>query len=105
MASVTTKPLSEVLTEGRLATLRELASKYGIHDLRIFGSFARGEATADSDLDLLIAIDDGPALAKRFISFHDEVQKLFGMKVDVLTDDALNPRLHARILREAQPLR
>ena len=105
MASMATKPLSDVLTAARLAALRELASKYGIHDLRIFGSYARGEATADSDLDLLVTIEDGPGLAKRFISFHDEVQKLFGMRVDVLTEDALNPRLHARILREAQPLR
>lgn len=105
MASIATKALSEVLTADRLAALRALASKYGVHDLRIFGSYARGEANADSDLDLLAAIDDGPGLAKRFISFHDEVQQLFGMKVDVLTEDALNPRLHARILREAQPLR
>ena len=59
----------------------------------------------DSDLDLLVTIDDGPGLARRFIGFHAEVQTLFGMKVDVLTDDALHPRLHTRILREARPLR
>ena len=61
--------LSDVLTPDRLAALRELAWKYGVHDLRVFGSCARGEATPESDLDLLVDIDYGRGVAMRLVHF------------------------------------
>jgi predicted nucleotidyltransferase len=98
------RALSEVLSPDRLAALRELAAKYGVHDLRVFGSYARGEATAESDLDLLVDIDYDRGVAMRLVHFCQDVETLFGMKVDVLTEDGLDKRLHARIFREARPI-
>ena len=49
--------LATVLTPPRIRALNELAVKYGVKDLRVFGSFARGEARPDSDLDLLVDIE------------------------------------------------
>jgi predicted nucleotidyltransferase len=104
MATAATRALTDVLTPDRLLALRELASKYGVHDLRVFGSYVRGEATPESDLDLLVDIDYGQGVAMRFVHFCQEIEKLFGMKVDVLTEDGLDEGLHAGILREARPL-
>lgn len=95
---------TDVLTPERLEALRALARKYGVKDLRVFGSYARGEAGPDSDLDLLVRLDYGSGVVDRFLDFCDEAERLLGMKVDVLTERALDPHLHARIFREARPL-
>lgn len=99
------RALGEVLTPERLAALRELATKYGVKDLRVFGSYARGDAKPESDLDLLVDIDYGRGVAMRLVHFCQEARELLGMKVDVVTRDGLDNRLHARIFREARPLR
>ena len=99
-----TRSLSDVLTPERLGALRELAASNGIRDLRVFGSFARGEAGPDSDLDLLVDIDYGRGVAMRLVRFYQGARDLLGMNVDVLTVDGLDERLHARILREARPI-
>ena len=96
--------LAEILTSDRLAALKELAARYGVKDLRVFGSYARGEAGPESDLDLLVDIDYGPGVADRFLDFCEEAERLLGIKVDVLTQAALDRDLHARIFREARSL-
>lgn len=96
--------LSDVLPPDRLAALRALAAKYGVKDLRVFGSYARGEAGPESDLDLLVDIEYGRGVAMRLVHFYQEARKLLGMNVDVATVDGLDKKLHARIFREARPL-
>jgi predicted nucleotidyltransferase len=96
--------LADVLTPERLQALHELADKYGVHDVRVFGSYARGEARPDSDLDLLIDIDYGPGVSDRLVDFYLSVRDLLGMPVDVVTEGGLDRILHARIFREARAL-
>jgi hypothetical protein len=75
-----------------------------VSNIRVFGSFARGEAGPDSDLDLLVSLDDRRGVAHRFLRLCEEASRLLEMKVDVVTERALNPQLHAPIPREARPL-
>lgn len=96
--------IGDVLTPERLQSLRVLAQEHGVRDLRVFGSYARGEARADSDLDLLVDIEYGRGVAMRLVHFYQEACKLLGIRVDVVTADGLDKRLHARIFREARPL-
>lgn len=97
-------PVNPLLSADRIEALRELGDRYGVSNIRVFGSFARGDAGPDSDLDLLVSLDYRRGVAHRFLRFCEEASRLLGMKVDVVTERALDPRLHAPILREARPL-
>lgn len=98
------RSLSDVLTPERLAALLALADKHGVTDVRVFGSYARGEAEPDSDLDLLVNIEYGRGVAMRLVRFYQEAKTLLGLNVDVVTVDGLDPKLHARIFREARSI-
>ena len=94
----------------RLAELRThrgqiqaVADRYGIHNVRVFGSVARDTATADSDLDLLIDVQPGRGYLD-LAGFALDVEDLLGVFTQVATPNGLNPRLRARILAEAVPL-
>jgi predicted nucleotidyltransferase len=85
------------------ATILAIAAKHGVTRVRVFGSFARGEARQDSDLDLLI--EAGPQTPPWFpggLLFDLEAE--VGRRVDVVEESSLNPLIRDRVLREAIPL-
>jgi predicted nucleotidyltransferase len=86
----------------REAILR-LAASYGIRTVRLFGSSARGEATADSDVDVLVDFEPGRSLLDQ-VGFEQDLEALLGCRVDVVAEGGLSPYLEARILQEARPL-
>ena len=67
----------------------ELQRKYPISRLGIFGSYARGEATESSDIDLAVELD-GP-MGLNFVAMANEIEELFGTKVDVVPKRAIKP--------------
>lgn len=80
-----------------------LADKHGARNPRIFGSVAKGEAGPDSDIDLLVKMEDGRSLLDLSALVLD-LQDLLGIKVDVVSEDGLYWILRRRILKEARPL-
>lgn len=87
----------------RDAILR-IAAAHGVTRIRVFGSFVRGDARDDSDLDLLI--DASPAVRTPFFpgGLLSDLEQELGRKVDVTTEAALHPLLRDEVLREAVPL-
>ena len=78
---------------------QELGAQYGVEHIYLFGSYARGEATADSDVDL--RLDKGQLrglfqLAGLQLALEDRL----GAKVDLLPSDSLDDRFLSRIRRE-----
>lgn len=69
----------------------------------MYGSVARGEDTATSDIDLLVDLDDGVSLVD-LIGLERELRKLLGVDVDVVPADTLKPYIRALVLSEAIPL-
>ena len=92
--------------DGMIGTLRrslpELRRRYPIASLAVFGSWARGEQRADSDLDLLVEFD-GP-IGWQIVTLEDEPSARPGVKVDLVSRRALRPHLEARLLAEAVPV-
>jgi hypothetical protein len=93
---------SRLLRRNRGRILR-LAAKYGARRVRVFGSVARGEAKANSDLDFLVHMERGRSYFD-LVGLWQDLGELLGRKVDVVTDGGLSPYLRERILREARPL-
>lgn len=91
------------LIEQHRAAIRALAARRGIENVRVFGSMARGDADAESDIDLLVALPPGRSgLALGGLLM--DVQELTRHRVDVVTEAGLHPALRERILREARLL-
>ena len=76
-----------------------IARKYGIHNVRVFGSVVRGQQTQDSDIDLVVAMDKNRSLLDR-IGFMQDVEDLLHVKVDVVNEDALHEIIRETILKE-----
>jgi hypothetical protein len=81
----------------------QLAAKHGAHKVRIFGSVARGEADASSDIDFLVEMEPDRSLFDLGGLLMD-LQELLGCKVDVVTEKGLRQRIRERVLSEAVPL-
>jgi len=75
--------------------------KLGVHTLAIFGSIARDEGSAKSDIDILIEFDSKKGLFG-LVHVKNYLEDLFGCEVDLVTKAALHPALKKRILREAK---
>ena len=95
-------PLADLLAIHQQDILR-LAAAYGARNVRVFGSVARGEATADSDLDLLIELDADRSLLDR-IGLIQDLEDLLGVRVQVVTEKGLHPKMRDAVLDDARSL-
>jgi predicted nucleotidyltransferase len=91
--------INQLLREKR-GTILQVAAKHGAHNIRVFGSVARGEADEQSDIDFLVNLEPGRNLLDLGGLLMD-LQALLGRNVDVVTERGLKPRLRDRVLNEA----
>jgi len=83
--------------------IERLATRYGAHNLRIFGSVARDEAGPKSDVDVLVAFEPKRTLLD-VAGFELGLEDLLGCEVDVVEEGGISPYMEERILAEAVPL-
>jgi uncharacterized protein len=92
-----------LVLEANRDAVRALVAKHRAANPRVFGSVARGEDGEGSDLDLLV--DPLPESTWRDQwELQDDLEKLLGVKVDLVTEERLRPRIRAHALAEAEPL-
>ena len=68
----------------------ELQKKYPISSIGVFGSYARGEANNESDIDIAVEISEPMGL--NFIAMADEIEDLLGVKTDVVSKRSIKPK-------------
>lgn len=84
--------------------LREVCERDGVASLDVFGSFARGQDSGRSDIDLLYVLKPGARLGFRLFDLEDELADLFGRPVDLVGRRSVNKYLREQVLADAQPL-
>jgi hypothetical protein len=94
--------IGEILSAKRDPILR-IARRHGVGTVRVFGSVARGDARADSDVDFLIEVT-GPTPPWFPGGLVAELEELLNRRVDVVEPEALNEELRQRVLEEAVAL-
>ena len=86
----------------KLSENRKLLKAYGIKDIHLFGSLARGESRPKSDVDLLVEFDQSAHIGMfEFSRLRRELSELLGCEVDLATPDALHRDMKEDILKEA----
>jgi len=96
-------PYTTALLRERREDILAAAARHGARKVRVFGSVVRGQAGESSDVDFLVDMGDESTLFDR-AALLMELRKLLGCEVDVVTAEALKPRVRGRILAEAVPL-
>ncbi|OIP68167.1 MAG: hypothetical protein AUK48_16160 [Oscillatoriales cyanobacterium CG2_30_44_21] len=81
-------------------SILSLAQKYGVRNIKVFGSVSRGQETNISDIDLLIEMDEERSLLE-FVAFQQAVEDLLKCKIDLAEPNTLHPLFKAQILEEA----
>ena len=94
--------LASLLQEKRQDILR-VAAQHGASSVRVFGSVVRGDATPESDIDLLVTLEPSRTLLDQ-IALEQDLEDVLGRRVDVVTETALHRLIRERVLNEAVPL-
>lgn len=94
--------IQKLLEEKREEILR-ICAKYGARNVWVFGSVARGEADATSDIDLLVEMEPGRSLFD-LGGLQYELEHALGCRVGVVTERGLKERVRLQVLKEAVPL-
>jgi uncharacterized protein len=78
-----------------------IAEKYGVYDIRVFGSVARGEERPDSDVDLLVKLEKGRSYFD-LGGFQVDASDLFHRKTDVMLDHTIRPIIAKEIFADVK---
>jgi len=94
--------MNKAQTAERVGACERDIRALGVVRLALFGSVLRGEAGADSDIDLLVEFAPGAKTYDRFLALCDLLESQLGRPVELITIEALSPFIGPRILAEAQ---
>ena len=73
---------------GKLSKAKsELQKQFKVRKLALFGSYARGEQQADSDVDILVDVD--PSIGLEFVTLAQRIETLLGINVDLVSSRAV----------------
>jgi predicted nucleotidyltransferase len=88
--------------EPAIAPVKKRLLAAGVSRLGFFGSYARGEARSDSDVDVLVRFAPQARTFDNLFAVGEALEEAFHRKIDLVTEDSLSPHLATHILREVK---
>jgi predicted nucleotidyltransferase len=85
MSIISKQEILSVLVQNK----SELENKFKVRRMALFGSYARGEETPDSDVDILVDID--PSVGLEFVTLAEKIEQLLGLPVELVSRRAIKP--------------
>jgi len=86
----------------RIAAARETLRFFGVEGIGVFGSFASGQQTPSSDIDILVEFSEQQHSFDNFMELSFFLEELLGRQVEMVTPESLSPHLGPHILREVE---
>ena len=83
---------------------KDMLKKFGVKHVWVFGSYVRGEARETSDIDILVEFGKGKKTFDNYMELKFFLEELFGVNVDLLTVEALKPKIRKYVWKEAVPV-
>jgi predicted nucleotidyltransferase len=74
---------------------------FGVKEIGIFGSYVRGEAREDSDIDFLVVFEEGKKTFDNFMELHEFLESLYNKKIELLTPESISVYIRPYIEKEA----
>ncbi len=93
-----------VTVDLRDSRIAEVCRRYGVAELSVFGSVARGDDTDESDVDLLYVLAPDSKLGFDIVDLRDDLQKIVGRHIDLVPKSRLKWVIRDRVLAEARVL-
>ncbi|MES2873958.1 MAG: nucleotidyltransferase family protein [Bacteroidota bacterium] len=81
-----------------LSNRRQSLAHFGVEKIGLFGSFVRGDANSDSDIDLLVEMNKSHKTFRNFLALNYYLEEIFGRKVELVTKQSLSPYIGPHIL-------
>ena len=81
-----------MITDQQYQTIIDILNPYGPERIGIFGSYARNEENSESDLDILVSLSKSVNLLQ-LIGIEQELSEKLGIKVDLITERSVNPKM------------
>jgi predicted nucleotidyltransferase len=93
-----------VTVDLRDARIADVCRRYGVAELSVFGSVARGDDTDSSDVDLLYVLAPGSNLGYEIVDLQDDLERIVGRHVDLVPKSRLKWVIRDQVLAEARVL-
>lgn len=92
------KPISHIFSVDEIKTIVvPIANEYGVDRMVLFGSYARGEATGNSDIDIYIDVEQGWGGYFKLASLQNKLENALGSRVDLLTTGAFDSEIFENV--------
>ena len=85
------RTMRDMSTQAMTEQIAEYLKTQPVVKAWLFGSYARGEETSDSDVDILVVLDDSQHIGLKFFGMYEDLKALLGRNVDLVTDRSLAP--------------